>query len=80
MLVLDETTSLLDSETELRISKAIRNLKGKVTMAVIAHRSSTVRKTDHVYCLEDEKIKSSGSFEEVCKKSLDSDKHLNYKG
>jgi ABC-type transport system involved in cytochrome bd biosynthesis fused ATPase/permease subunit len=64
---------LLDLETELRISKVIRNLNCKVTRVVIAHRLSSVRKTDHVYYLEDRKIKSSVSFEEVCKKSPDFD-------
>ena len=69
LLVLDEATSSLDSETEQRISKAIQNLQGKVTVVIIAHRLSTVREADHVYYLEDGKIKASGSFEVVRKMS-----------
>jgi len=69
LLVLDEATSSLDSETEQRIGKAIQNLKGKVTVVIIAHRLSTVREADHVYYLEDGKIKASGSFEVVRKMS-----------
>jgi len=80
LLVLDEATSSLDSETELRISKAIQNLKGKVTVVVIAHRLSTVRKADHVYYLEGGKIKASGSFEEVREKSPDFDKQAKLLG
>jgi ABC-type multidrug transport system fused ATPase/permease subunit len=73
LLVLDEATSSLDSDTELRISRAIQNLKGKVTVVIIAHRLSTVRKADHVYYLEDGKIKAFGSFEEVRKISPEFD-------
>jgi len=80
LLVLDEATSSLDSETELRISKAIQNLKGKVTVVIIAHRLSTVRKADHVYYLEDGKIKAFGSFEEVRKISPEFDKQAKLLG
>jgi ABC-type multidrug transport system fused ATPase/permease subunit len=80
LLVLDEATSSLDSETELRISKAIQNLKGKVTVVIIAHRLSTVRKADHVYYLEDGRIKASGSFEEVRKISSEFDKQAKLLG
>ena len=80
LLVLDEATSSLDSETELRISKAIQNLKGKVTVIVIAHRLSTVREANHVYYLEDGKIKASGSFEEVRKISPKFDKQAKLLG
>ena len=80
LLVLDEATSFLDSETELRISKAIQNLKGKVTVIVIAHRLSTVREANHVYYLEDGKIKASGSFEEVRKISPKFDKQAKLLG
>ena len=80
LLVLDEATSSLDSETELKISKAIQNLKGKVTVVIIAHRLSTVRKADKVYYLEDGKIKASGSFEEVRKISPEFDQQAKLLG
>ena len=66
--------------SELKISKAIQNLKGKVTVVIIAHRLSTVRKADNVYYLEDGKIKASGSFEEVRKISPEFDQQAKLLG
>lgn len=65
LLVLDEATSALDGETEANVSAAIRSLKGDVTVILIAHRLSTVREADQVVYLENGKIVSTGSFEEV---------------
>ena len=48
LLILDEATSSLDAESEARISEAIRNLKGHVTVVVVAHRLSTVRHADQI--------------------------------
>ena len=80
LLVLDEATSSLDAETELRVSKAIQNLKGKVTVIVIAHRLSTVRKADCVYYLNQGKIHASGTFEDVRKISPEFDKQAKLLG
>lgn len=65
LLVLDEATSALDGETEANISTAIKSLKGDVTVILIAHRLSTVREADQVIYLEDGKIISVGTFDEV---------------
>lgn len=65
LLVLDEATSALDGETEANISAAIRTLKGDVTVILIAHRLSTVREADQVVYLEEGKIISIGTFDEV---------------
>jgi ABC-type multidrug transport system fused ATPase/permease subunit len=67
LLVLDEATSALDGETEANVSTAIRSLKGKVTVILIAHRLSTVRDADQVVYLENGRILTSGTFEEVRK-------------
>lgn len=67
ILVLDEATSALDGQTELEVSEAINNLKGKVTVVMIAHRLSTVRNADKVVYMEDGFIKSIGKFEDVRK-------------
>lgn len=67
ILVLDEATSALDGQTELEVSEAINNLKGKVTVVMIAHRLSTVRNADKVVYMEDGFIRSIGRFEEVRK-------------
>jgi ABC-type multidrug transport system fused ATPase/permease subunit len=48
LLVMDEATSALDSETEFTVPNSIQNLKGEVTLFIIAHRLSTVRSADVV--------------------------------
>jgi ABC-type multidrug transport system fused ATPase/permease subunit len=65
LLVLDEATSALDGETEASISDAIQNMKGKVTVVMIAHRLSTVRAADVVVYMDGGKIVATGTFDEV---------------
>jgi ABC-type multidrug transport system fused ATPase/permease subunit len=65
LLVLDEATSALDGQTELDISNAINDLKGIVTVVMIAHRLSTVRNSDQVIYMDKGKIVAKGKFEEV---------------
>lgn len=65
LLVLDEATSALDNETEHRISAAIGGLRGTVTVVIVAHRLSTVRHADAVAFLENGKVVSTGTFDEV---------------
>lgn len=67
ILIMDESTSALDNQTEKEIIKEIDNLKGKVTMIVIAHRLTTLKHCDKVYELFDGAIINSGSYEEVTK-------------
>jgi ATP-binding cassette, subfamily B, bacterial PglK len=65
LLILDEATSALDGVTELEISNAIANLRGRTTVVIIAHRLSTVRNADVVYYLENGKLIAHGNFERV---------------
>jgi ABC-type multidrug transport system fused ATPase/permease subunit len=65
LVVLDEATSSLDAETELSIAGALQELKGQVTVVMIAHRLSTVRDADKVVYIEKGKVKAIGSFDEV---------------
>ena len=65
LLVLDEATSALDGQTELELSSAINQLKGKVTVILIAHRLSTVRNADLIIYLERGRMLASGSIEDV---------------
>ena len=58
ILIMDEATSSLDNETEKEIMEAIRNLQGKKTMIIIAHRLSTLEFCDRVYHVEKGKIES----------------------
>ena len=65
LIVLDEATSALDGKTELEFANAIHELKGKVTVVLIAHRLSTVREADSIVYMRDGKIIEVGSFDEV---------------
>ena len=65
LLVLDEATSALDAETELEISKSIKNLHGSTTVLLIAHRLSTVRNADLVVYMEKGEVRATGTFDEV---------------
>lgn len=65
ILILDEATSSVDTETELLIQEAIEHLmKGRTTI-VIAHRLSTVRNADKIVVLEDRAIREMGTHEEL---------------
>ena len=65
LLVLDEATSSLDGRTESEVSDAILALRGKITIVLIAHRLSTVLKADKLVYLQDGKILSIGTFDQV---------------
>ena len=65
LLVLDEATSALDGQTEADISGAIQQLKGKVTIVMIAHRLSTVKEADLVVYMDKGQIVATGTFDEV---------------
>lgn len=67
ILILDEATSSVDTETEVLIQEAIERLmKGRTTI-VIAHRLSTVRNADKIVVLEERKIREMGTHEELLK-------------
>ena len=80
VLVLDEATSSLDSQTEQKITESILKLRGKATVIIIAHRLSTVKNANIVVYLEDGKLKSSGSFEKVRTEVPDFDKQAKLLG
>ena len=65
LLVLDEATSALDGQTESDISDSISAMRGQVTVILIAHRLSTVRKADKVVYIDGGKIHAIGTFDEV---------------
>lgn len=65
ILVMDESTSSLDGETESNLTNAITSLRGETTMILIAHRLSTVRNADRIFYMNGGKIIASGSFDEV---------------
>lgn len=64
-LVLDEATSALDNRTESEVMDAIEVIGRRCTLVVIAHRLSTVIRSDIIYEFEGGRIKSSGSYDEL---------------
>jgi len=65
VLILDEGTSALDTETENYIMESVARLKGKLTIILIAHRYSTLHFCDIVYKMQQGKIISKGKLEEL---------------
>ena len=74
LIILDEATSSLDTESELMIQRSIEELSGKMTVLVVAHRLSTIKKSDMVYVLKDGSVVEYGSFKKL---SLYEDSTLN---
>ena len=65
LLVLDEVTSALDSETEAAFTKALHELKGRTTVIIVAHRLSSVVEADRIFYMEDGQILGTGKFQEL---------------
>jgi subfamily B ATP-binding cassette protein MsbA len=65
LLILDEATSSLDTESELLVQDALANLMRSRTTFVIAHRLSTVRRADMIVALEEGRIVETGTHEEL---------------
>jgi ABC-type multidrug transport system fused ATPase/permease subunit len=69
LIIFDEATSALDNVTEKSVLDEINNLKNKVTIIMIAHRLATVKNCDLIFLLEDGKIISKGTYNELVSKS-----------
>jgi subfamily B ATP-binding cassette protein MsbA len=65
IMIFDEATSSLDTESEQLIQQSINSLKGERTILIIAHRLSTIRNCDYIYVLKDGSIVEEGSFDEL---------------
>jgi len=68
ILILDEATSHLDTESELLVQKALANLMEHRTVIVIAHRLSTIRRADKIVVLSKGRIREMGTHEELVNK------------
>ena len=68
MLILDEATSNIDSQTELLVQKALHKLLAGRTSLVIAHRLSTIRAADEVLVLDAGRIVERGNHSELLRK------------
>lgn len=69
ILILDEATSSLDGYTESEVSKAIKQLSGKLTVIIIAHRLTTIEYADIIYVMDAGKIVDKGNFNELLNNS-----------
>jgi ABC-type multidrug transport system fused ATPase/permease subunit len=69
ILILDEATSAVDTETEREIQEAIQKIAGSRTLIVIAHRLSTVKRADCIIVLKDGMVAESGSHSGLMKKA-----------
>ena len=69
IILLDEATASLDSETEDKIQKALNELTQNKTTIVIAHRLSTILNSDNIYVVDNGKIIDSGNHENLLKNS-----------
>lgn len=68
VIVLDEATANIDSQTEILIQKAIENMAKNRTALIIAHRLSTIRNSDKIIVLDHGRIVESGNHEELMEK------------
>ena len=68
ILILDEATSNLDTESESYIQKSLENLMSGRTTLVIAHRLSTIRRADQILVIEDGLIAEKGTHDDLINK------------
>lgn len=69
MLLLDESTSALDVESEKRIQEALATLAGRTTIVAIAHRLNTIHRADCIYLIEEGRCAVQGTHEELIERS-----------
>jgi len=65
IMIFDEATSSLDTESEAFIQRSIKNMMGKRTIVIIAHRLSTIKNCDYVYVLSKGKVIEEGCFDDL---------------
>ncbi|MFW5979415.1 MAG: ABC transporter ATP-binding protein [Halanaerobium sp.] len=69
ILILDEATSAVDTQTEILIQEALDNLMAEKTTVVIAHRLSTIQDADQIIVLENGEIVEKGTHEQLLKEN-----------
>jgi ATP-binding cassette subfamily B protein len=65
ILILDEATSSVDTETELRVRTALSNLVANRTSVIIAHRLSTIQRADKIIVMHKGKVRETGTHQEL---------------
>jgi len=69
VLIMDEATSSLDSVTESAVMEALEELSGKKTIALIAHRMTTVELCDNIFMLSQGKLIAEGTYSELLREN-----------
>lgn len=70
IVIFDEATSALDNATEFHLYETLAPfLKGRTTI-IIAHRTTTIKQADHIYLIEDGRVKAEGSYDMLQKQGL----------
>ena len=69
ILVFDEATSALDTMSERELTAEIEQLRGRISLLVVAHRLSTVMSCDRIYVLANGEVECSGTHAELLVKS-----------
>ena len=77
ILILDDTTSAVDMETETYIQKQLKNLEGAHTIFIIAYRISSLKDADQILVLDHGRIAERGTHEELLKKAATMPASLN---
>ena len=65
VIILDEATSALDNETEGNVMDALDNLEKNITIIIVAHRLTTLKKCDTIISISSGVIEKVGSYEEI---------------
>ena len=68
VLVIDEGTAHLDNATEAGIGRTLMELRGKKTIILIAHRLALVRYCDHIFVIENGRVRTSGDYSDLVAK------------
>jgi ATP-binding cassette subfamily C protein len=77
LLVMDEATSALDAESEAEIQKALDEMRGRVTVVLIAHRLNTIQHADKVFLIQDGRLKDSGTFRDLVSRNPEVERQVN---
>ena len=65
LLILDEATSALDNETELAVMEGIEQLADDLTILIVAHRVSTLKRCDKIFRMDKGEVVEEGVYEEM---------------
>lgn len=68
LLIFDEATSALDNKSEAEVQKAIDNISNDVMVLIVAHRLSTVKNVDKIFCLDNGRIVEDGTYTDLMSK------------